>query len=63
MARVGRSDSKFDNPVQTTTTLDAINVNGYGLDFRDNSRMGAITYPFDPAQPGGIAPVVAKPAK
>ncbi|QJR14627.1 TonB-dependent receptor [Usitatibacter palustris] len=48
-ARIGRSDSKFDNPVQTTTTLDALNVNGYGLDFRENSRMGAITYPFDPA--------------
>jgi iron complex outermembrane receptor protein len=28
-AKVGRADSKFRNPVQTTTTLDALNVNGY----------------------------------
>jgi hypothetical protein len=33
-AKVGRADSKFRNPVQTTTTLDALNVNGYGIDFR-----------------------------
>lgn len=46
-ARIGRATSKFANPVQTTTTLDAINVNGYALDFRGNDRMPVITYPFD----------------
>ena len=34
----GRSTSEFRNPVQTTTTLDAPNVNGYTIDFRDNGQ-------------------------
>ncbi|HXF80622.1 MAG TPA: TonB-dependent receptor [Usitatibacter sp.] len=46
-ARVGRAESKFRNPVQTTTTLDALNVNGYGIDFRGNDRLPSIVYPFD----------------
>jgi len=50
-AKVGQSDSKFRNPVQTTTTLDAINVNGYALDFRGSDRLPLITYPFDPSRP------------
>ena len=29
----GRSDSQFRNPIQTTTTLDAPNTNGYEIDF------------------------------
>jgi iron complex outermembrane receptor protein len=33
--------------VQTTTTLDAINVNGYSIDFRGNDRLPSIVYPFD----------------
>jgi len=49
-ARVGKADSKFRNPVQTTTTLDALNVNGYGIDFRSNSRLPSIVYPFDVTQ-------------
>lgn len=49
-AKLGRADSKFRNPVQTTTTLDALNVNGYTLDFRNSSRLPVIGYPFDPAQ-------------
>ncbi|NRF66974.1 TonB-dependent receptor [Aquincola sp. S2] len=51
-AKLGRADSKFRNPVQTTTTLDALNVNGYTLDFRNNSRLPVIGYPFDPTQAG-----------
>jgi iron complex outermembrane recepter protein len=51
-ARIGRADSKFDNPVQTTTTLDALNVNGYGIDFRGDSRLPRVTYPFDVTRPG-----------
>jgi iron complex outermembrane receptor protein len=46
-AKLGRATSKFRNPVQTTTTLDALNVNGYTIDFRANDRMPSITYPFD----------------
>jgi iron complex outermembrane recepter protein len=53
-ARVGRSDSKFRNPVQTTTTLDALNVNGYAIDFRGNDRLPIITYPFDATQPNPL---------
>ena len=34
----GRSTSEFGNPVQTTTTLDAPNVNGYTIDFRNEPR-------------------------
>jgi TonB-dependent receptor len=49
-AKVGRAQSKFRNPVQTTTTLDALNVNGYGIDFRGSDRTPAITYPFDVTQ-------------
>ncbi len=47
--KIGRADSKFRNPVQTTTTLDALNVNGYAIDFRDNDRLPNITYGFNAA--------------
>jgi iron complex outermembrane recepter protein len=60
-ARVGRATSKFRNPVQTTTTLDALNVNGYTIDFRGNDRLPAIGYPFDPNQPGGALTLVGVP--
>lgn len=60
-ASIGRATSKFRNPVQTTTTLDALNVNGYSLDFRGNSRLPAITYPFDVTQPGGALTLVGVP--
>ncbi|SEL38579.1 TonB-dependent receptor [Roseateles sp. YR242] len=52
-ASVGRADSKFRNPIQTTVTLDALNVNGYALDFRGNDRLPVITYPFNPAATSG----------
>jgi TonB-dependent receptor len=52
--KVGRSESKFDNPVQTTTTLDALNVNGYAIDFRGSDRLPVITYPFDPTRPNPL---------
>ncbi|MCX2860862.1 TonB-dependent receptor [Paucibacter sp. PLA-PC-4] len=51
-ASVGRAESKFRNPVQTTTTLDALNVNGYSIDFRGDDRAPAISYPFDVTQSG-----------
>ncbi|MEO8102674.1 MAG: TonB-dependent receptor [Betaproteobacteria bacterium] len=60
-AKIGRADSKFRNPFQTTTTLDALNVNGYTIDFRENDRLPRITYPFDPAQVGGALTIVPVP--
>ncbi len=60
-AKVGRANSAFRNPVQTTTTLDALNVNGYTLDFRGNDRLPVIGYPFDPAQAGGALGIVGVP--
>ncbi|KPF58266.1 hypothetical protein D621_06670 [beta proteobacterium AAP51] len=54
-ARVGRAESKFRNPFQTTTTLDALNVNGYSIDFRGNDRLPVISYPFDVTQPGTLS--------
>jgi len=61
-ASVGRATSKFRNPIQTTTTLDAINVNGYTIDFRGNNRLPAISYPFDVTQPGGALTLLGVPA-
>lgn len=60
-ARVGRATSRFRNPVQTTTTLDALNVNGYALDFRGSDRLPSISYPFDPTQVGGALTLVGVP--
>ncbi|TDP75053.1 TonB-dependent receptor [Roseateles toxinivorans] len=60
-AKLGRAQSKFRNPVQTTTTLDALNVNGYTMDFRGNDRLPAIGYPFDPTKVGGALTLVPVP--
>lgn len=49
----GTSSSRFRNPVQTTTTLDIANVNGYTIDFRQNSRLPDISYPIDVTSDGG----------
>ena len=59
--KLGRAESKFRNPVQTTTTLDALNVNGYTLDFRGNDRLPSIGYPFDPTQANGALGLVGVP--
>ncbi|WP_207221195.1 TonB-dependent receptor [Pseudoduganella lutea] len=50
-AALGHAKSKFENPIQTTVTLDAPNVNGYTVDFR-NGRLPVITYPFDVTKAG-----------
>lgn len=60
-AKVGTAKSVFDNAVQTTVTLDALNVNGYGLDFRANDRLPKITYPFDVASSSGPLTIVGVP--
>ncbi|SFD32680.1 TonB-dependent receptor [Massilia yuzhufengensis] len=60
-AKVGRANSKFRNPVQTTVTLDALNVNGYTLDFRNGDRNAIITYPFDPMAANGALGIIGVP--
>ena len=60
-AKVGRANSKFRNPVQTTVTLDALNVNGYTLDFRRDARAAIIGYPFDPMAANGALGIVGVP--
>lgn len=60
-AKIGSAKSVFDNPVQTTVTLDALNVNGYGLDFRANDRLPVITYPFDVTSASGPLAIVGVP--
>ncbi len=60
-AKFGRADSKFRNPIQTTTTLDALNVNGYSIDFRSNDRLPSIVYPFNVSQLGGALTLVGIP--
>lgn len=60
-AKVGRANSKFRNPVQTTVTLDALNVNGYTLDFRQDARAAIIGYPFDPMAANGALGIIGVP--
>ena len=48
-------DLGFRNPFQTTTTLDAPNVNGYTIDFRNSRGQPTITYPFDVTSAGPAA--------
>jgi iron complex outermembrane receptor protein len=52
-AKLGQAKSEFRNPTQTTTTFDALNVNGYSIDFRCGDRLPCINYPFDVTQIGG----------
>ena len=60
--RGGRAKSKFDNPIQTTTTLDAPNVNGYEIDFRGNNRAPLINYGnLNPNDPAGALKIYGVP--
>ena len=61
-AKIGSAVSEFRNPIQTTVTLDALNVNGYSIDFSGNDRQPRITYPFNVTQPGGALAIVGVPA-
>jgi TonB-dependent receptor len=47
----GYSRSDFNNPIQTTITLDRANTDGYSWDFRGNDRLPAYDYGFDTANP------------
>lgn len=48
---VGYSKSEFDNPIQTTITLDRRNTNGYSFDYRGKDRYPAFHYGFDVTDP------------
>ena len=48
---VGYSRSDFNNPIQTTITLDRSNSDGYSCDYRDSSRLPAFNYNFDVTDP------------
>jgi iron complex outermembrane receptor protein len=50
-ALVGRADSEFRNPIQTTITLDALDVDGYSWDYRNNSRLPLIDHGIDVTNP------------
>ena len=46
-AQVGRAKSEFDNPVQTTITIDRLNAQGYSYDYRGNNRLPVINPGFN----------------
>jgi iron complex outermembrane receptor protein len=48
---IGRAESDFVNPIQTTVTLDRQNTQGYSFDFRNNPNTPVIDYGFDVANP------------
>ena len=53
----GRAKSEFENPIQTTITLDHLDADGYVYDYRNDDRLPVITTGFDvndPAQWGFI---------
>lgn len=52
---VGYANSAFDNPIQTTITLERANSNGYSWDYRGNDRLPVINYGFDVANPANWA--------
>jgi iron complex outermembrane recepter protein len=43
-AIVGFAEANHDNPVQTTLLWDALNIDGYSYDYRENSRLPLITF-------------------
>jgi len=53
-ALVGRSESEYDNPVQTTIIADKFDVDGYTWDYRGDSRLPRFGYGnLDPLDPNG----------
>lgn len=47
----GRAESNFENPIQTTVTLDRTDTDGYSWDFRGNPNAPVINYGFDVTNP------------
>ncbi len=52
---IGYSKSAFENPIQTTITLDRQNTQGYSYDYRGNDREPIINYGFDVNNPANWA--------
>ncbi len=50
-AFVGRATSEYDNPIQTTVTLDRQDTDGYAYDFSGNGNTPRIDYGFDVTDP------------
>ena len=48
---LGRAESDFDNPFQTTVTLDRRDTDGFSWDFRGNPNAPVINYGFDVTSP------------
>jgi TonB-dependent receptor len=51
IGQIGHSRSEFDNPIQTTITLDRLNSDGYSWDFRNDDRLPGFDYGFDVTNP------------
>ena len=49
--RIGHAKSEFDNPIQTTITLDRVDADGVVWDYRGNDRLPLIDYGFDVTNP------------
>jgi len=58
---VGKSRSIFDNPLRTTISIDANNVNGFSYDFRNGERIPEIDFGIDVTNPANFqfAPTLA----
>ncbi len=52
---LGRSESIFDNPVRTTVSIDAVNVNGFSYDFRDRDNIPLMNFGVDVANSAAFA--------
>jgi iron complex outermembrane receptor protein len=50
-AMAGYADSDFDNPIQTTITLDRRDSDGFSWDYRGDDRLPVINWGFDPSNP------------
>lgn len=60
--RGGRAQSKFNNPIQTTTTLDAPNVDGFVFDARGNDRAPLLGFGnLNPTDPNGALKIYGVP--
>ncbi|MBU1346283.1 MAG: TonB-dependent receptor [Alphaproteobacteria bacterium] len=51
----GRAESEYENPIQTTVTIDRNNTQGYSYDFRGNPDAPVINYGFDVTNPANWA--------
>lgn len=52
---VGRAESNFRNPIQTTVTIDRQDTDGYSWDFRGNMSAPVINYGFDVTNPANFS--------